>query len=67
MCDFQVIEAIKKMYVEYGVDVDFVKNMTDEEIIKGMKGVLARLDINKKKEYSVEHRAFIKEVYARFC
>lgn len=67
MYDFQVIEAIKNMYIEYGVDADFVKNMTDEQIIKGMKGVLAQLDINKRKEYSEEHRVFIKEFYARFC
>lgn len=67
MCEFQVIEAIKNMYVEYGVDIAFVENMTGEQIIKGMKGVLAQLDINKKKEYSMEHKIFIKEVYARFC
>ena len=67
MCEFQVIEAIKNMYIEYGVDVAVVENMTDEQIIKGMKGVLAQLDINKKKEYSEEHKFFIKKVYARFC
>ena len=62
-----IIQRIRKMYVEYGVDTAFLDTLDDERKIKGMKGVLAELDLNKKKDYSSKDLEFIKEIYSMFC
>lgn len=58
---------IKKMYEKYGVDLACIIDLTDDQIIKGMKGVLARLDLNKKREYEQEDLFMIKKIYSIFC
>lgn len=62
-----IIQRIRKMYVEYGVDIAFLDALDDERKIKGMKGVLAELDLNKKKDYISEDLKFIQEIYSMFC
>lgn len=62
-----IIQRIRKMYIEYGVDTTFLDALDDERKIKGMKGVLAELDLNKKKNYTSEDIKFIQEIYSMFC
>ena len=62
-----IIQRIRKMYAEYGVETTFLDALNDERIIKGMKGVLAELDLNKKKGYNQEDLKFIKDIYSMFC
>lgn len=62
-----IIQRIRKMYIEYGVDTAFLDALDDERKIKGMKGVLAELDLNKKKDYISEDLKFIQDIYSMFC
>lgn len=55
------------MYLEYGVNTAFLDTLDEEHIIKGMKGVLAELDVNKNRNYEPEDIKFIQEVYSLFC
>jgi hypothetical protein len=67
MCEELIREALKKMYIEYGVDTSFIDDLSKEQFFRGMKGVLAELDIKRKTEYSQEHAEFIKDVYSKYC
>jgi hypothetical protein len=62
-----ILKRIRRMYIEYGVDTNFLDALDDERKIKGMKGVLAELDLNKKKDYTPDDIKFIQEVYSMFC
>ena len=55
------------MYKKYGVDSRCIIDLTDDQIVKGMKGVLAELDLNKKREYEQEDLFMIKKIYSMFC
>ena len=41
--------------------------MGKDEVIRGMKGVLAELDKKKKKPYADEDLLIIREIYGRCC
>ena len=62
-----VVSYVKKMYKKYGVDSRCIIDLTDDQIVKGMKGVLAELDLNKKREYEQEDLFMIKKIYSMFC
>jgi hypothetical protein len=62
-----IIQRIRRMYLEYGVDTSFLDALDDKRIIKGMKGILAELDLNKKKDYTQDDIKFIQEIYSMFC
>jgi len=62
-----IIQRIREMYMEYGVDMNFLDTLNDEQKIRGMKGVLAELDLKKKKDYTSEDLKFIKHIYSMFC
>ena len=62
-----VVSYIEKAYKKYGVDSRFIDKLTDDQMLKGMKGVLAELDLKKKKEYEQEDLFIIKKIYSMFC
>jgi len=62
-----IIRRIRRMYIEYGIDTSFLDTLDDQRIIKGMKGILAELDLNKKKDYTQDDIKFIQEIYSMFC
>ncbi len=62
-----VIQRIEEMYRNYEVDLAFLDTMDENQKIKGMKGILAELDLKKKMGYTPEDLNFIKQVYALFC
>ena len=64
-----IIQRIKKLYEKYGVDKKFIDSLDedDNKKIKGMKGILAELELNKMKDYSPEDLSFIREIYSKFC
>lgn len=62
-----IIQRIEEMYKKYGVDTEFLELLDEEQKIKGMKGVLAELDLNKKEDYSLDDLSFIKKIYSIFC
>lgn len=62
-----VIRRIEEMYKKYGVDLKFLEMLDDEQKIKGMKGVLAELELNKKCDYTSDDSLFIREIYSMFC
>ena len=41
--------------------------METEQIIRGMKGILANLDLNKQKSYTKEDAELIKDIYGMYC
>lgn len=43
-----VIQRIEEMYRNYEVDLAFLDTMDENQKIKGMKGILAELDLKKK-------------------
>ena len=62
-----IIQKIEELYKKHGVDSAFIDKLDDKQKIKGMKGVLAELDLNKKKEYSADDLLFIQKIYSMFC
>lgn len=62
-----IIQRIEEMYKKYGVDTEFLELLDEEQKIKGMKGLLAELDLNKKEDYSLDDLSFIKKIYSIFC
>ncbi len=62
-----IIQRVEEMYKKYGVDLKFLEKLDDEKKIKGMKGVLAELDLKKKENYTSDDLLFIKEIYSMFC
>lgn len=62
-----IIQRIKKLYKKYGVDAKFIDLLDDDRKIKGMKGILAELELNKVRDYSPEDLLFIREIYSIFC
>ena len=58
---------MEKMYKKYGVDTRFLELLDEEQKIKGMKGILAELDLNKNEEYSLDDLYFINRIYSLFC
>ena len=67
MSDELIIQQIKKLYKEHGVDTKFIDLLDDDRKIKGMKGILAELELNKIKDYSPEDILFIREIYSMYC
>lgn len=62
-----VIQRLEEMYRNYGVDLTFLEVMDEEQKIKGMKGILAELDLKKKGSYTSDDLSFIKQIYSLFC
>lgn len=62
-----IIQRIEELYKKYEVDTNFIDSLDDRQKIKGMKGVLAELDLNKKRNYTQDDLLFIREVYSMFC
>lgn len=62
-----IVQRVEAMYKKYGVDLKFLEMLDDEQKIKGMKGVLAELDLKKKSDYTSDDLLFIKEIYSMFC
>ncbi len=63
----EIIGKVYKLYEKYGVAISFLDNMGKDEVIRGMKGVLAELDKKKKKPYADEDLLIIREIYGRCC
>jgi len=62
-----IIQKVRELYEKYGVPSGFLDLLSDEEKIRGMKGVLAELDLKKKKDYSGEDIIIIRKIYALLC
>lgn len=63
----EIIKKIYGLYIKYGVNIELLDSLDDERKIKGMKGVLAELDLNKKQEYDQMDLQFIQKLYSRYC
>lgn len=63
----KIICELYKLYNKYGVDTKFLDVLDDEKKIKGMKGVLATLDLNKMQEYDEQDLQFIRKIYSMYC
>lgn len=63
----ELIKKIYGLYIKYGVNIELLDSLDDERKIKGMKGVLAELDLNKKQEYDQMDLQFIQKLYSRYC
>lgn len=67
MKDSIIIQRMEEMYRKYGVDLKFLEMLDDEQKIKGMKGVLAELDLKKNGDYTSDDLLFIRKIYSMFC
>ena len=68
MPDYAYMYAIPyELYEKYGVERIFYSDMGTEQIIRGMKGILANLDLNKQKSYTKEDAELIKDIYFMYC
>lgn len=65
--DSIIIQRVEEMYRKYGVDLKFLEMLDDEQKIKGMKGVLAELDLKKNGDYTSDDLLFIRKIYSMFC
>lgn len=62
-----IIQRVEEMYRKYGVDTERLELLDDERKIKGMKGVLAELDLKRKMDYSPEDLLLIRQIYSTLC
>lgn len=62
-----LIVHLYKLYDDYDVDKTLFNEKSIDNIVKGIKGYLAILDKEKKKEYSDEDIVLIKKIYYYFC
>lgn len=62
-----ILRQIDYLYDKYGVDKSFYFFMNDEQKIKGMKGILAELDLKKNIEYDKVDLKIIKDIYSVCC
>lgn len=67
MSEDKIIRTIDELYEKYGVERIFYADMETEQIIRGMKGILANLDLNKQKSYTEEDVELIKDLYGLCC
>ena len=67
MSEDKIIKTIDELYEKYGVERIFYSDMETEPIIRGMKGILANLDLNKQKSYTEEDAELIKDIYFMYC
>lgn len=67
MNEDRIIKIIDELYEKYGVERIFYSGMETEQIIRGMKGILANLDLNKQKSYTREDAELIKDIYGLCC
>lgn len=67
MEEIEIISKIYELYDKYGVDKKFLEALDDEKKIKGMKGVLAELDLNKIQEYDKQDLQLIQKIYSIYC
>ena len=67
MREDKIIKIIDELYEKYGVERIFYSDMGTEQIIRGMKGILANLDLNKQKSYTKEDAELIKDIYFMYC
>ena len=63
----KIIRTIDEFYEKYGVEKIFYADMETEQIIRGMKGILANLDLNKQKSYTKGDAELIKDIYGLCC
>ena len=62
-----IIQRVEEMDRYYEVDLAFLETLDDEQKMKGLKGVLAELDLKKKVSYTPDDLSFIKQIYSLFC
>ena len=63
----KIIRTIDELYEKYGVEKIFYADMETDQIIRGMKGILANLDLNKQKSYTKGDAELIKDIYGLCC
>ncbi|MCM1500748.1 MAG: hypothetical protein NC124_20000 [Clostridium sp.] len=62
-----IMRRVEEMYRKYGVDLAFLERLNDEQKIKGMKGILAELDLKKNGDYTSDDLLFIRKIYSMLC
>ena len=61
------VKKIYYLYSKYCVDYSMLEQLDDEKILKGAKGILANLDLNKNRDYEQEDLNIIKEIFSLYC
>jgi len=67
MSEEKIITIIDELYEKYGVERTLYSDMEAKEIIRGMKGILAELDLKKQNPYTKEDVELIKDIYGLCC
>lgn len=62
-----IIERIDMLYDKYEVDKSFYEKMNEDEKIRGVKGILAELDMKKKIPYDSSDIEMIKDIFSLYC
>ncbi len=65
--DAWVMKMIDILYEKYQVDSSFYCEMSNQEKIRGMKGILAELDKKKKFPYTDSDLEVIKDIFSLCC
>ena len=60
-------EIINFLYEKYGISKSFYEGFSCDEIISGMKGILANLDENKTRDYEKKDIEIIKDIFGMWC
>ena len=67
MNEEKIIKSIDMLYEKYNVDKSFYSVMSNQEKIRGMKGILAELDLKKKFPYTDSDIEIIKDIFSMCC
>ncbi len=67
MNEEKIIEYIDMLYEKYEVDKSFYSQMNNQEKIRGMKGILAELDLKKRFPYTDSDIEIIKDIFSLCC
>lgn len=67
MNNSEALKKIKELYDCYEVDYQEFQCLEEDKQIKAMKGILAKLDLDRKTDYKLDDLKIIKQIYGIYC
>jgi len=62
-----LVNEMNRLYDYYEIDKKELNQLTEEQISKGAKGLLANIDYLKNKQYTDGDLKIIKDIYHYYC
>ncbi len=62
----QLVKEMNRLYGKYGIDRTELQSFSEDQMARGAKGLLAKLDKEKKYEYQKEDIEVLKDIFYYF-